>query len=203
MKKLKALLFGRDARINGLIAFLIVASIALGCTCGDLGELGKQNDNSSRSANNNDRAYSDDNSSDDSDSDAEDLDDSGSPSKTMIDGLVRSMTSQFAAGVAAGDLSDFYDNAISDELKADFSETKFKTTFDGFIKQKALASALLNDALSSEPDYSETPGPRTESGLDVISAKGSYPTTPPLKFEYSFVKNGGEWKLAKISLNTK
>jgi hypothetical protein len=197
MRKIKALLFGRDARINGLIAFLIVASVALGCTCGDLGELGKQNDdNSSRPVSNNDRTYSDD-------GDSGNLDDSGSPSKTMIDGLVRSMTSRFAAGVAAGDLSDFYDNALSDELKAEFSETKFKTTFSGFVEQKELASALLRDALAADPEYSETPGPRTENGLDVIAAKGSYPTTPPLKFEYSFIKNGGEWKLAKISLNTK
>src|SRR5690606_9163853 len=114
MKNIKALLFGKDARINGLIAFLIVASIALGCTC-DMNTFGL-NDNSSRPAAN-DRTYSKDNDRDIRDSrdtdiaddadDAEDASNTGTPSKAMIDDLVQSVTSQFASGVAAGDLSDF------------------------------------------------------------------------------------------------
>src|SRR5690606_2305638 len=158
MKNIKALLFGRDARINGLFAVLIVASIALGCTCGDFGELGKQDESkSNRSAGNKERAESEDKDTADGREDGdvdgretEDPDDSGSPSKTMIDGLVRSMTSEFASGVAAGDLSDFYKNALSDELKEEFSEAKFKSTFSGFTDKKELASALLRDALSAE-----------------------------------------------------
>src|SRR5690606_25466300 len=206
MKNIKALSFGKDARINGLIAFLIVASIALGCTC-DMNTFGL-NDNSSRPAAN-DRTYSEDNDRDIRDSrdtdiadDAEDASNTGTPSKAMIDDLVQSVTSQFASGVAAGDLSDFYDNAMSDEFKAEYSKAKFRSTFISFIEKKEAAAALLRNALSTEPQYSETPGPRTENGLDVIAAKGSYPTTPELTFEYSFIRNGSEWKLTKIALHT-
>jgi len=49
-----AILFGKDTKFSGIIAFSVVAMIALGCTCGknfDLANLGKT-DNSSSTASN-------------------------------------------------------------------------------------------------------------------------------------------------------
>jgi len=44
------LVFGRGNALSGLIAFGVVALIALGCTCGDLSNVGKDNSNSARSS---------------------------------------------------------------------------------------------------------------------------------------------------------
>ena len=46
MKKLaNSMLFGKDSRVSGLIAFAIVGAIALGCTCNkEFGDLSKSKD---------------------------------------------------------------------------------------------------------------------------------------------------------------
>src|SRR3982751_2143102 len=60
---LLSLINGRSNKISGLFALTIVALIALGCTCGknfDLGNLGKENTNSTRTASNTSRDDDDD-----------------------------------------------------------------------------------------------------------------------------------------------
>lgn len=196
MKKIKALLLGKDARINGLIAFLIVASVALGCTCGDLGELGKQNDTTSnRDTSDNSRPFD----TPDRDSDT-DVADSGSstPSKTLVDGLVRSTTAQFASAISTEDFSQLYADA-SKEFKSTYTEEKISEVFKVFTDKKKAVNPILTKALSMDPEYDEDPSYRTEQGYRIIVANGKYPTSPlPTKFEYEFIENDGEWKMLKL-----
>jgi hypothetical protein len=198
MRKIKALLFGRDARINGLIAFLIVASVALGCTCGDLGELGKQNGSDGTP----DRGSVDNSrTSDLPDRDTDtgfDDSDSSAPSKDLVDALVKSTTAQFSSAITTEDFSQMYANS-SKEFKNSYTEEKMKEVFKVFIDKKDGVTPILLKAISMDPEYDEDPSFQTRQGYKIIAASGKYATSPlPTRFEYEFIENDGEWKMLKL-----
>ncbi len=198
MKNIKALLFGRDARINGLIAFLIVASIALGCTCGDLGDLGKQGGGSDNRSGQN--TYDNSRTADIPDDDNTGFGDTdaSAPSKALVDGLVRSTTAQFSSAISTEDFSQLYADS-SKEFKSTYTEEKIEEVFKVFTDNKKAVTPILTKALSMDPEYDDDPSYRTEQGYQIIVANGRYPTSPlPTKFEYEFIENDGEWKMLKL-----
>lgn len=175
-------LFGTETRLSGLLAFGIVALIALGCTCGknlDLANLGKNSN--SRSANST------------SDASDEDL-----PSKEYLDAIIAETTADFNYAIALNDFSKMYEKASSD-FKTTYTEEEFKATFKDFIAKKKVIAPILAKAVTMDPDLSPAPSIRTEQGLDILVVKGKYATTPvPLTFEYEYVKRNDEWKLLKL-----
>ncbi len=188
MKTIKQLLFGTSSKVNGLIAFMIVASIALGCTCGknfDLANMGKDSNRSEPS-----NVTIDDTTVDDGDSSA--------PSKTLVDGLVKSTTAQFASAITSEDFSSLYADA-SKEFQNTYTEDKTKEVFKIFITNKKRVTPILAKALALEPDYNSPPSYRTEQGQQIIVANGKYDTKPlPTNFEYEYINNGGKWKMLKL-----
>jgi hypothetical protein len=193
MKTIKQLLFGTSSKINGLIAFMIVASIALGCTCGknfDLANMGKDKDNGTNSTR---TANSDFNSSSPTDDD-----DDTAPSKTRVDSLVKATTKDFAAAIDSGDFSTLYGNS-SKEFQSTYTEDQTKEVFKVFVTSKKRVTPILEKALTLEPDYSAPPSYRTEQGHQIIVANGKYATKPlPTNFEYEFIENDGDWKMLKL-----
>ena len=197
MKTIKQLLFGTSSKINGLIAFMIVASVALGCTCGknfDLANMGKDNDtNSTRPAN---TSYNSTRAGDDDATNADD--DETVPSKAMVDSLVSSTTKEFASAIDSEDFSTLYNNS-SKEFQSSYTEDQTKEIFKVFITSKKRVNPILEKAQTLEPDYSAPPSYRTEQGHQIIVANGKYNTKPlPTNFEYEFIENDGDWKMLKL-----
>ena len=178
------LLSGNDNQLNGLIALCIIATIALGCTCGknfDLANLAKNAESNSTSS-----------SSDDADSDSE------VPSKDYLDAIVAETTADFNYAIALNDFSKMYEKASSD-FKSTYTEEEFKNTFKEFVTKKKVISPILSKAVTMDPELSPEPAIRTEKGLDILVVKGKYATKPvPMTFEYEYVKRDDEWKLLKL-----
>ena len=190
MKQLAtALLFGRDARSSGLLAFAIVAMIALGCTCNkEFGDFGKSNSSNSSSTSN-------------STTDTKSSDDDGIPSESTLQSMAKETTADFAQAIDTEDFSDLYDKSSTD-FQSTYTEDQMKDVFKAFIAKKRLILPSLNKVGDSTANFSPAPSIRTEKGLDILVLNGTFPTKPlNVKFEYEYVKRGGEWKLLKMIIN--
>lgn len=171
-------IFGRD-NVSGFLALLVIALIALGCTCGknlDLSNLGK-NSNSTT---------------------ADGSSDNDVPSKDYLDAIIAETTADFNYAITVNDFSKMYAKASSD-FKSTYTEEEFKNYFKDFVTKKKVIAPILAKAVTMDPDLSPEPSIRTEQGLDILVVKGKYATKPvPVTFEYEYVKRNDEWKLLKL-----
>jgi len=178
------LLLGKNNVISGLIALALVATIALGCTCGknfDLANIAKNAEKGSTNT-----------SSDDSEADS-DL-----PERDLLDALVAETTADFNYAVTLNDFSQMYEKASSD-FKNTYTQEEFKNTFKEFVDKKRVISPVLAKAVAMDPMFSPEPYIRTENGLDILVVNGKYATKPvPVTFEYEYVKRNDQWKLLKL-----
>lgn len=187
MKKLLSeLLWGRNSKLNGVMAVGIISLIVLGCTCNrnfDLGDPEANNDSDRTSSN---RPTTGD-------------DQDGSlPSDSEIQSLIRDTTSDFAEAIDTGNFSELYGKASSD-FQSSYTEEQMKNAFDLFIREKRRVVPILEKALSLQSDLSPDPYIRTEKGHKVLVVSGQYPTKPlPVKTEYEYVFRDGEWKILKL-----
>ena len=187
-KRVSHLLFGRNTRLNGLIAFGIIASIALGCNCKELSELGKSNSSNGSTTSNSS------NSSSTSDTD-------GVPSDSTLQSMVKETTADFAQAIDTNDFGEIYEKSSTD-FKNTYTEEQMKNVFKTFVEKKRLILPSLSKAGDSTADFSPAPHIRQEQGLDILVLNGKFPTKPlNVKFEYEYVKRGGEWKLLKLIVN--
>ncbi len=184
-KTLFGVLFRKSNLLNGLIAVIMIASIALGCTCGkglDLGNI-SQSGNSSTTSN-----------SDDTTSDSN----SEVPSSSTCQAMVHELTSDFARAVDTNDWSDIYEKASTD-FQNTYTEDQMKNAFKVFVDKKRVVKPVLDKTDSMSPDFSPSPYIRTEKGLSILVLNGKFATKPvPLNFEYEFVNRSGEWKMLKL-----
>jgi len=192
MKKLAtSLLFGKDARLSGLIAFAIVGSIALGCTCSK--EFGTT---SNSSTSNSSTTANSTTTTSETDTDAD-----GVPSDSTLQSLVKGTTADFAEALDTNDFSEIYENASTD-FKSTYTEDQMADVFKEFVKKKKLILPSLNKVPGATADFSPAPSIRQEKGLDILVLEGKFPTKPlNVKFEYEYVKRDGEWKLLKLVVN--
>lgn len=194
------LMCGRDSRVSGLLALLLIGLVALGCTCGkgfDLANIRKQINDSSANANSNtanvDSPFppaDDDLTSDDE-----------MPSASEIEALVKETTADFGDAVKTGDFSVIYDKA-SPDFQTQFTVAQLKEAFKTFISQKKIAAPLIEKASAIKPEFSPAPTVRNEKSLNILVAKGKFSTKPfVVKFEYEYVQRDGQWKLLKLVVN--
>ena len=192
MKNLITKIFsGKDDKFSGMIAFGIVALIALGCSCGDkfdLSNLGK-NDNSNRTANSaKDNPF------------GEPTDGDGVPSETVIQSMIKETTADFAKAIQSEDFSDLYNKSSSD-FQSTYTEDQMKDVFKTFVTIKKRILPSLNKVPGLTADFSPSPSIRTEKGLQILVVNGQFPSKPyAVKFEYEYVKRGGEWKMLKLNV---
>jgi len=190
MKKLiDYVLNGRSNLINGLIAMLIVASIALGCNCNKGMDFG----NVSSTSNSN-------TSSDPFSSSSDDDDAAGVPGDALLNALVAETTADFAYSVSESDFQKMYDKASTD-FQNTYTKDQMQDFFKDFISKKRQIVPILNKAYGMKPDLSPAPSIRTEQGLDILVVNGKYATKPvPVTFNYEYVKRGGSWKMLVLKV---
>ena len=183
-KMISALLFGTDNRISGLIAVGIVATIALGCTCGknfDLSNLGKDADSTSTNTSNSDTDRNE-----------------NMPSQGLLDAMVAETTADFNYAITTNDFSGMYEKA-SPNFQATYTEEEFKQAFKEFVTKKRVIAPILAKTVAMEPEYTPEPYIRTEQGSEILVVNGKYATKPlPVTFEYEYIKRGDDWKLLKL-----
>jgi len=189
LSALKNLILDRDSTMNGVFALVIVSLIALGCTCGknfDLGNISSSSNSNSSSSSNNVFGGDDDNSGD--------VDDN------LARATVKATTAQFANAISTEDFSSLY-NDCATEFKTQYSEDQLKNEFGDFIRQKKNLLPILAKAVSMDPEYTDGPSTREESGGTLLTASGKYPTKPlPVTFKYEYVKRGGKWWLLRLEV---
>lgn len=184
---LTQLIYGQDSKLSGLIALVIVAAVALGCTCGKNFDLGNSGSNSN-SGNSSENVFG---------GDTEDVD------EAQIKATVKSTTAAFANAVSTGDFSRLYADTAQ-EFKEKYTEEQFKGAFNDFTRQKRQLLPIVAKTVSMDPEYDTQPSTRTESSNTILTASGKYSTKPlPVTFKYEYVKRDGSWKLLKIEINVK
>lgn len=189
MKKLiDSLLNGRSNLVNGMIAMLIVASIALGCNCNKGTDFGNTSSTGNSSTSNGGPFTS-------SDDDAD-----GVPGDELLNALVKETTADFAYSVSEGDFQKMYDKSSTD-FQNTYTKNQMQDFFKDFIAKKRQIVPILNKAYDIKPSYSPAPSIRTESGLDILVVNGKYATKPvPVTFNYEYVKRGGSWKMLVLKV---
>lgn len=183
------IVFGRNTLVSGTIALSAVCFIALGCGCGknlDLANLAKESNSSTTS-----------NKSSDTKSSSDDL----VPSESVVEGLVKDTTDEFADAVDSEDFEALHSSASSD-FQSTYSASEMRTAFKSYIDKKRIVLPVLRKAGSADAEFSRPPSIRTEKGLKILMAAGKFKTKPyNVRFDYEYVMRDGEWKLLKLVIN--
>lgn len=187
---IEKILWGKNNLLGGLIALAVVGSIALGCNCTK--DLDLSNTGSSSNSSSTDNPFGSNSNKSSSDTDSE------MPDEDLMVALVRETTAEFAAAISNDDFSDLYDKASTD-FQSTYTEEQTKNTFKEFVQRKSVVLPILAKATGMEPEFSPNPSIRTEKGLSILVTTGKYDTKPvPMRFEYEYIKRGGEWKMLKL-----
>src|SRR5690606_26006566 len=185
------LIFGKNQKLNGVIALAFVALIALGCTCN------KDFDFANTSAD----ATTDNGGVTDGSpfGDDEETND-GMPDDRLLMALVKSTTADFAYAISTEDFSKMYEKA-SQDFQNTYTEEQMEEFFADFMKNKRQLLPILAKTVSSDPEFDGEPYIRTENGLSILVVNGKYVTKPvPLTFNYEYVKRGGQWKMLVLKV---
>ena len=191
MKKLAAaLLFGKDSRLSGLIAFAIVGAIALGCTCNkELGNLGKSNDSERAPASN-------------TTTEAPSKADASSgevPTDRQAQELARTTLMDFNDAIQKDNFEDFH-RTMSKPFQKQASPERLREGFKVFVD----ANIDFSTARHMTAEFSPSPSVEKKSGINHLQLKGFYPTSPrKTNFDFKYIPEGDEWKLISIEVNTK
>ena len=193
---------GRGNKVSGLIAFTIVALIALGCTCGKdlgLGNIGKES-NSSRTSSNS--TANDDDSETPSRSkptySKSDASKGELPSDGELQDMVKTTLLDFDEAVSSADFTEFYSH-ICKPWQKQTSPENMKTSFQGFIDK----GIRINSIGSLDADFTSSPNIGREVGFKTLKLEGKYDTSPnKTKFELNYIPEGKDWKLSKIVVDT-
>ena len=177
---------GGNTILNGLFALALIAAVALGCTCGKGLDLG--NTSSSTNSNSSDDPYGTSTS------------DSQMPGDAVLKALIRETTADFAYSISEEDFSKMYEKTSTD-FKNTYTEEQMQDFFKDFISKKRQLLPIFLKANSMEPELSPAPSVRSESGLNILTVNGKYPTKPlPITFNYEYVNRGGSWKLLVLKV---
>ena len=183
---LKNLILCRDSKSNGLFALFIVSLIVLGCTCPK--DFANSGTNSNSSTSDNSVFGSDD---------TKDVDDN------LARATIKSTTATFANAISTEDFSTLYRDTAT-EFKSQYTEEQLKNEFRDFIRQKRNLLPILAKAVSMDPEYTDGPSTREQSGETILSASGKYPTKPlPVTFKYEYIKRQGKWWLLTLEVYVK
>lgn len=185
MKRLiNEIVFGKNAKVSGLIALAVIGSIALGCNCGKDFNFSNTDTNTTTPSNTATPSTSD-----------------SVPSNSVVEGLVKDTTAEFADAVNSGDFTEMYNNASSD-FQSSYTVDQVKTAFKSYTDRKSFVVPILRQVNAASATFSPSPSIRTEKGLSILVASGTFPTKRvKTRFDYEYVYRGGEWKLLKLVIN--
>jgi hypothetical protein len=211
---LNELLFGKDAKLSGLIALAVVMMIAMGCTCGGLNKLSElsKDNKSSNTAENKSSKESAENSSKDSPFPSDEatpkkIENSGQkkskdknmPSDDETESLVKDLIRQFKDGVENEDFTDMRD-ASSSAFKKVYTNDAIVKSFDVFIKSKERVGNVLDGIDDLTPEYTTEPSISVKNGYKILTTKGTFATSPTTTFNASYVLEKGSWKMLTVEI---
>jgi len=193
------IVFGRGNKMSGAIAFGVVALIALGCTCAknlDLGNLGKDNSNTTKTSSN--TPFGDGPSNSSKSTSKSDASKAEVPADDELQAMTKETLLDFDRAIQKSDFNEFYSH-VAKEWQKQTTADKMKDTFQGFIDK----GITIKDIGSMSADFSPAPSIGREVGFKTLMIQGKYSTSPMLtKFELNYIANGKEWKLSKIVVDT-
>lgn len=194
MRKLATtLLFGKDARLSGLIAFVIIGAIALGCTCNKFGDLGKTDNSNSSTTPSNTTAPPPPSVP------KPDASTGQVPSDAQLQEMTRTTILDFNDAIKSGDFSNFH-RTVSKPFQKQASPEKMADAFKAFTEAKI----DFSEVETLPATYSPPASIKRTSGVKHLQATGFYETTPrKMKFDLKYVPEGKDWKLIAIEVNTK
>lgn len=196
MKKFATtLLFGKDAKLSGLIALAIVGSIALGCNCNkEFGDLGKTDTNSSNTSTTSNSTAPPPPSVSKPDASTGEV-----PSEAQLQDLTRTTILDFNSAIKSGDFTNFH-RTVSKPFQKQASPEKMADAFKAFTD----ANIDFDEVSSLQATYSPPASIQRTSGVKHLQVLGSYPTSPrTMKFDLKYIPEGKDWKLIAIEVNTK
>lgn len=119
------------------------------------------------------------------------------PAEAEINSLTGETMEQFNSALQSGDFADFHKN-ISKAWQKQITPEKLEQSFAQFIEKKI----DLTPKTGAKPTYSPKPT-IDQNGMLVVN--GTYPTAQGgnAQFNLTYIKEGGEWKLAGIRVNVK
>ncbi len=196
---------GKDSKTlgNGAMALVIVALIALGCTCNKDFEFGKTGtDNSGNSAVSNTGSDSDTGNGDSTTTPPAvraDASKAEMPSEDELQYMTKTTLLDFNNAIQKGDFTEFHGN-ISKNWQKQISPEKFKQEFGVFIDK----GVDISEIGSERATFSPAPGIAPGKLMKMLVVQGSYDISPaPTTFELKYIPDGKEWKLLGIDVKTK
>ena len=123
------------------------------------------------------------------------------PPNAVVEDLVKDSTAQFTEAVSSGDFSDLYNDASTD-FQDTYTVDQVKTAFMAYTDKRTFVVPILRKVSSATASFSPRPSIRTEKGLSILVASGTFPTKPvETRFDYEYVYRSGKWKLLKLVIN--
>jgi hypothetical protein len=123
------------------------------------------------------------------------------PSKSEMEALVKESMADFADAIEQGDFTAFHANSSRD-FQSTFTPEQLKTTFQTYLNNKNIVLPVLNSVDNTSATFTDGPRLRTENGLKIVVANGSFPTKQrTTRFETDYIWRDGEWKLLKFKVN--
>lgn len=191
---LQQIIFGRDKRFNGILAMVVVGSIALGCNClKDLNKNPQPNPTPSTTQGTPSNTPAKQTGTVPTNSTGE------LPSDPEIEAIVQESIQDFADGVDSSDFSALYDKSARG-FKTTYTKETVKTGFISFVNQKARVVPILRSTASMTPNFSSKPAVSNLRGIKSLTINGTYPTSPNTRFELLYLLEDKRWKLIKIGM---
>ena len=191
---LNSVIFGKDNKISGLIAFAIVGMIVLGCNCNkQFGSLPKPSTPSSSPT-----TFSTPVSTPKPAITKSDASKGEVPADAEAQEIARTSLLDFNSALQSADFTTFHSN-ISKVWQRQTTPDKLKVLFQSFIDGKANISQIS----SLEAKFSPSPSIARTQSVKTLVLNGEYATTSiPTTFELKYIAEGKDWKLIAIKVYT-
>ena len=171
--------FGNDGILGGILAFALILGVGLGCN----------NANKNTTAGNTTAETTEDPNRD-----------PDMPDDRLLKAHVKETTADFSYAISTEDFSKMYSKASTD-FQQQYTADQMKDVFKSAIANKRQLLPMLAKIVSMDPVYDPAPSIRKEQGVPILVVSGRYDLEPkPLKFNYEYVKRGGQYKLLKLIL---
>jgi hypothetical protein len=192
---LHSVIFGKDNKISGLIAFAIVGMIVLGCNCNkQIGSISNLDSKPSTSP----TIFATPAATPKPVITKSDASKGEVPAEAEAQDIARTSLLDFNSALQSADFTTFHGN-ISRVWQRQTTPEKLKTLFQSFIDGKANISQIS----SLEAKFSPAPSIERTQGVKTLVLNGEYATTSiPTTFELKYIAEGKNWKLIAIKVYT-
>lgn len=124
------------------------------------------------------------------------------PTNQELQKLVKETIADFTASVEKDDFN-IIRNRSANAFQKDFSAEKIRESFKVFVERKDFVLPLLHSTQDLPAEFDSQPTIREAKGQYYLDANGKFQTKQyPVKFQFSYMRESGKWKLIRIKINT-